>query len=87
MHTQAPGKLVLFGEYAVLEGHTALVASVNRYARCRIQTHPHFELEAGHFGTFEAAQLSEPFGEWQVRQEQKIRVNLLGVTPYRNPPN
>ena len=27
----------------------------------------------------EAAQVPEPFGEWQVRQEQKIRVNLLGV--------
>ena len=32
----------------------------------------------------EAAQLSEPFGEWQVRQEQKIRVNLLGVIPCCN---
>ena len=32
----------------------------------------------------EAAELTEPFGEWQIRHEQKIRVNLLGVTPCCN---
>lgn len=32
---EAPGKIVLLGEYAVLEGAPALVAAVNRY--CRIQ--------------------------------------------------
>lgn len=30
---QAPGKLILIGEYAVLEGAPALVMAVNRYAR------------------------------------------------------
>ena len=33
---RAPGKLVLLGEYAVLEGAPALVMGVNRHARVRI---------------------------------------------------
>jgi len=32
----APGKVVLWGEYAVLTGAPALVMAVNRYAACRI---------------------------------------------------
>ncbi|MCP5051427.1 MAG: hypothetical protein GY940_29945 [bacterium] len=34
---RAPGKLILLGEYAVLEGAPALVAAVDRYARVEIQ--------------------------------------------------
>lgn len=33
----APGKLVLLGEYAVLEGAPAIVMAVNRYARVKIE--------------------------------------------------
>ncbi len=36
MHTRAPGKLILIGEYAVLEGAPALVAAVNRYSTVAI---------------------------------------------------
>lgn len=36
----APGKLVLLGEYAVLEGAPALVLAVNRRARVTLATHP-----------------------------------------------
>ena len=32
----APGKVVLWGEYAVLEGAPAAVVAVNRYARCTL---------------------------------------------------
>ena len=58
IRTQAPGKLVLFGEYAVIEGYDSLVASVNRYARCSIGSHEYFELDAGRFGRFDASQLA-----------------------------
>jgi len=34
---QAPGKAVIWGEYAVLAGAPAMVMAVNRFARCRIE--------------------------------------------------
>jgi phosphomevalonate kinase len=37
---RAPGKLVILGEYAVLDGAPALVMAVNRYCRARIATSP-----------------------------------------------
>lgn len=36
IHVKVPGKLILIGEYAVLEGADALVASVNRYVESDI---------------------------------------------------
>lgn len=36
----APGKLLLVGEYAVLEGAPALVAAVNRYVHVRVRAAP-----------------------------------------------
>ena len=38
IETQAPGKVVLWGEYAVLEGAPAAVLAVDRYARCTVET-------------------------------------------------
>ena len=37
---KAPGKLILIGEYAVLEGAPALVMAVNRYARVTLTPRP-----------------------------------------------
>ena len=36
----APGKVVLWGEYAVLDGAPAAVVAVNRYARCTVAEQP-----------------------------------------------
>lgn len=38
INTTAPGKLILLGEYAVLEGAPALVMAVNRYAEVNLET-------------------------------------------------
>lgn len=37
IHARAPGKIVLWGEYAVLAGAPALVMAVNRYAGCTLE--------------------------------------------------
>lgn len=43
----APGKVVLWGEYAVLAGAPALVMAVDRYARCTISVPPRSGDESG----------------------------------------
>ena len=40
MKASAPGKLVLLGDYGVLEGGRALVAAVNRRARGELSVSP-----------------------------------------------
>ncbi len=39
VETTAPGKVVLWGEYAVLAGVPAAVMAVDRFATCRITSH------------------------------------------------
>ena len=40
MISRAPGKAMLFGEYAVLDGAWGVVASVDRYAEARLHDGP-----------------------------------------------
>lgn len=49
----APGKLVLMGEYAVLHGHSAVVAAVNVRATCRRSRGP-LEIERDRGGLVDA---------------------------------
>ena len=37
MTARAAGKIILFGEYAVLRGHPCLVAAIDRYATCTVE--------------------------------------------------
>jgi len=39
VRARAPGKVVLWGEYAVLAGAPAMVMAVDRYAECTVQVH------------------------------------------------
>lgn len=51
---RAPGKLMLFGEYAVLHAHRALMVAVDRHATCRVSppaTPDAVTVEAGRHGT------------------------------------
>src|SRR5262245_2351577 len=45
----APGKVLLLGEYAVLEGRAAICAAVDRYARARVAPGP-LRVEAKNLG-------------------------------------
>ena len=45
----APGKVVLWGEYAVLEGAPAAVLAINRYARCTVATGAQWRFSAHGF--------------------------------------
>lgn len=40
IETSAPGKVVVLGEYAVLEGASALVSAVSARSRVRVEAHP-----------------------------------------------
>lgn len=55
----APGKVVLFGEYAVLDGACALVASVDRFVHCNVTPAADFEVHAQGFGRFSIENLKE----------------------------
>jgi phosphomevalonate kinase len=47
INVQAPGKLILLGEYAVLEKAPALVAAINKQCKVRIKPHAnHFQFSA-----------------------------------------
>lgn len=46
IHCHAPGKVILFGEYAVLHGNTAVVAAIDRRAHCRIREDRRFSIAA-----------------------------------------
>ena len=74
----APGKVVLWGEYAVLEGAPAAVLAVNRFAGCMLETSGVWRFSTTGFeaGTAEFDRLpaTAPAGAaatlpWQVLQE------------------
>ena len=50
---RAPGKVILFGEYAVLAGHKALVVAVDRYAQLESRKATGFKVEAAPVGCYE----------------------------------
>ena len=39
-HASAPGKLMILGEYAVLEGHPAIVAAITRRITVTLEPRP-----------------------------------------------
>ncbi len=58
----APGKLVLIGEYAVLEGYPAAVAAIDRRAKVRLAKGTAWHLDAPQLGIRELAFTIEPTG-------------------------
>jgi phosphomevalonate kinase len=82
----APGKLVLLGDYAVLEGAPALVMAVNRHAKVRICA------KSGGLGEVSAAQmdasgvplriLADGRLEWLGSADHAARLRLVEQTLY-----
>ncbi len=52
MKTRAPGKIILFGEYAVLDGYDALVIAVDRHVHTDVSKASSLAVDAGRFGRF-----------------------------------
>ncbi|MGH8496466.1 MAG: mevalonate kinase family protein [Gammaproteobacteria bacterium] len=71
VRASAPGKLVLLGEYAVLDGAPALVAAVNRRARVCVEARSgdHCRIDAPEFAEQAADFTIEPSGRivWQTQ--------------------
>ena len=74
----APGKVVLWGEYAVLEGAPAAVLAVNRFASCTLETSRFWRFSTTGFEAsteeFDRLPATAPSGAaatlpWQVLQE------------------
>ena len=66
MRTKAPGKVVLSGAYAVLEGAPAIVSAVSRYVSCdaervaeRLTPEVLAALPSGPFPAFDASELRD----------------------------
>ena len=47
----SPGKVILFGEYAVLEGGPALVVAISRHAKCSVSENTQLIIDTNGFGT------------------------------------
>ncbi|MDR3416762.1 MAG: hypothetical protein P4L83_11300 [Nevskia sp.] len=80
----APGKLVLLGDYAVLEGATALVMAVNRRARVRITARAggSCEVSAPEMGIAQAPLLigADGLPQWTGTPEQAAALRLVDQT-------
>jgi phosphomevalonate kinase len=75
----APGKLILLGEYAVLEGAPALVAAVDRRAAVRIETGLPSEIRvtATDLGIHARATVRSGALTWDLGPAQRSRLRLV----------
>ena len=80
LSASAPGKLVLLGEYAVLEGAPALVLAVDRRANVRIDTHedPVCHVHAPDLGISDArAVIDGSIWRWQCDASTAGKLSLV----------
>jgi phosphomevalonate kinase len=60
IRASAPGKLFLFGEYAVLEGHPAMIAAVDRRVNVEVEAAPTYLIESALFAPTDSLALDGP---------------------------
>jgi len=75
----APGKLMLFGEYAVLEGHPALAMCLDRRIACEVEAVPGSDVIELHSEVVFAAPIQVPLA--QLEQEAPARAELSLLWP------
>ena len=73
VYSRAPGKMILIGEYAVLEGAPALVRAVDRFAQVEVCDNP-----VGNF-TVEAPNLSVPAQDFVITSSGEVRFDPNAV--------
>jgi phosphomevalonate kinase len=73
IYSRAPGKMILIGEYAVLEGAPALVRAVDRFALVEVCDNP-----VGNF-TVEAPNLSVPAQDFVITSGGEVRFDPNAV--------
>lgn len=90
MKAKAPGKVVLSGAYAVLEGAPAIVSAVDRYVRCdselapeRITPEVRAALPEGPFPSFDAAELRD--GEHKLGLGSSAAILVAALAAVRAP--
>ncbi len=76
VYSRAPGKMILIGEYAVLEGAPALVRAVDRYAQVDVSDNP-----VGNF-TVEAPNLGVPPQDFVITLGGSVRFDPNGDEIY-----
>lgn len=74
IHVSAPGKLMLFGEYAVLEGEPCLTAAVNHrmYATITKNKTNQFILDAKDLGVFHYTKSMDAIGTGDILKDEKF---------------
>lgn len=90
MKAKAPGKVVLSGAYAVLEGAPAIVSAVNRYAVCdterapeRVTPEVRAALPQGPFPGFDASELRD--GEHKLGLGSSAAILVAALAAVRAP--
>lgn len=82
MNIQAPGKVVVWGEYAVLDGAPACVMAINRYARVSIESAQNIQLTASGFQTDPVTQAATAWTDAPVAQLTETILSKWGYTRY-----
>ena len=82
MITRAPGKVVVFGEYAVLAGAPAGVMAIDAYATVRIERHDKLSVVSRGFDAQPLVQCSDQFSNQPIADLLQAILKAMGYSSY-----
>ncbi|MFT7653665.1 MAG: phosphomevalonate kinase [Candidatus Azotimanducaceae bacterium] len=82
MNFQAPGKVVVWGEYAVLEGAPACVMAIDRYANVSVQRAENIQLSASGFQSDPVTKTDPGWSRAPVAQLTETILSAWGYSQY-----